>query len=93
MRSTHTSPRWHSTPSILFVKGNLTQTPRSSAALFIAGYQNSQAPRLPNGDTIRILSRIDHLAATEFVEVSDGVDGPVKAKYERESTRTRKKPI
>ena len=48
--------------------------------------------RLSNGDTIRILSRIDHLAATEFVEVSDGVDGPVKAKYERESTRTRKKP-
>jgi len=48
--------------------------------------------RLSNGDTIRILSRIDRLAATEFVEVSDGVDGPVKAKYQRESARTRKKP-
>ena len=48
--------------------------------------------QLSNGDTIRILSRIDRLAATEFVEISDGVDGPVKAKYQRESTRTRKKP-
>jgi len=48
--------------------------------------------QLSNGDTIRILSRIDPLVATEFVEISDGVDGPVKAKYQRESTRTRKKP-
>ena len=48
--------------------------------------------QLSNGDTIRILSRIDRLAATEFVEVSDGVDGPVKVKYQRESARTRKKP-
>jgi hypothetical protein len=48
--------------------------------------------QLSNGDTIRILSRIDPLVATEFVEISDGVDGPVKVKYQRESARTRKKP-
>lgn len=64
----------------------------SSGTWTVEGDKLIRTATLRNGDNIRILTRIDSLAATEFVEVSDGVDGPVKLKYERESTRTRKKP-
>ncbi len=49
----------------------------------VEGKKLIRTATLSNGDTIRILTRIDSLAATVFVEVSDGVDGPVKLKYER----------
>jgi len=51
--------------------------------------------RLSGGDTMRIVTRIDRLAATELVEVSSGLDGPVKLKYQRKkpaSTQPRGAP-
>lgn len=47
--------------------------------------------RLSNGDEVCIVSRIDRMTATEFVEVSEGIEGTVSHKYQRETTSTAKK--
>jgi hypothetical protein len=56
---------------------------QSAGTWAVQGDKLIKTIQLSNGDTVRILSRIDPLAATEFVEESDGVDGKVKVKYER----------
>lgn len=58
----------------------------------IEGGKLIRTTKLSNGDTIRILSRIDRLTTTEFVEVSDGLDGPVKVRFQRQSAPATTRP-
>jgi len=56
---------------------------QSTGTWAVEGDKIIRTAKLSNGDTIRIVSRIGRLAATEFVEESDGIEGPVKIKYQR----------
>jgi len=64
-------------------KRGLPLRDRKAGTWTVEGDKLIKTVQLSNGDTIRIISRIDGQVGREFVEVSDGINGPMKLKYQR----------